>query len=79
MEKRALKNVNNCLYNNHRHLKIIDCLRSALFASLVLKTVASEKEEKKPILSCASSGHINKLKQSIFAPSISMIPTFTLT
>ncbi len=28
---------------------------------------ASKKEEKKPIMSCASSGHITKLKQSIFA------------
>ncbi len=33
---------------------------------------AAKKEEKKPIMSCPSSGHINKLKQSIFAPSISM-------
>ncbi len=32
----------------------------------------SKKKEKKPIMSCASSGHINKLKQSIFAPLISM-------
>jgi hypothetical protein len=51
----------------HRHLKIIKCLRPALFVSLVLKTAAAEKEEKKPILSCASSGHKNKLKQSILA------------
>jgi hypothetical protein len=29
---------------------------------------AAKKEEKKPILSCASSGHITKLMQSIFAP-----------
>jgi len=28
----------------------------------------SKKKEKKPIMSCASSGHITKLKQSIFAP-----------
>ncbi len=28
----------------------------------------SKKEKKKPIMSCASSGHITKLKQSIFAP-----------
>ena len=34
---------------------------------LVLKTAAAKKEEKKPILSCASSGHITKLKQSILA------------
>jgi hypothetical protein len=34
--------------------------------------MAAAKKEKKPIMSCASSGHINKLKQSIFAPSISM-------
>jgi hypothetical protein len=32
----------------------------------------SKKKEKKPIVSCARSGHINKLKQSIFAPSTSM-------
>ncbi len=25
-------------------------------------------KEKKPIMSCANSGHITKLKQSIFAP-----------
>jgi len=29
---------------------------------------AAKKEEKKPVMSCASSGHITKLKQSIFAP-----------
>ncbi len=29
---------------------------------------AAKKEEKKPIMSCASSGHITKLKQTIFAP-----------
>ncbi len=28
---------------------------------------AAKKEEKKPVMSCASSGHITKLKQSIFA------------
>ncbi len=28
----------------------------------------SKKKEKKPIMSCASSGHITKFKQSIFAP-----------
>ncbi len=32
----------------------------------------AKKKEKKAIMSCASSGHINKLKQSIYAPSISM-------
>jgi hypothetical protein len=30
--------------------------------------MAAAKKEKKPIMSCASSGHITKLKQSIFAP-----------
>ncbi len=34
---------------------------------------AAKKEEKKPVMSCASSGHITKLKQSIFGLSISMI------
>jgi hypothetical protein len=29
---------------------------------------AAKKEEKKRIKSCSSSGHITKLKQSIFAP-----------
>ncbi len=28
----------------------------------------SKKKEKKPIMICTSSGHITKLKQSIFAP-----------
>jgi hypothetical protein len=37
--------------------------------------MAAAKKEKKPIMSCASSGHINKLKQSIFAPPISMVIT----
>jgi hypothetical protein len=40
-----------------------------VFASLVLQTAAAKKEkEKKPTMSCASSGHITKLKQSIFPP-----------
>jgi hypothetical protein len=30
--------------------------------------MAAAKKEKKPIMSCASSGQITKLKQSIFAP-----------
>jgi hypothetical protein len=30
--------------------------------------MAAAKKEKKPIMSCASSRHITKLKQSIFAP-----------
>jgi hypothetical protein len=34
---------------------------------------AAKKEEKKPVMSCASSGHITKLKQSIFGLSISMV------
>jgi hypothetical protein len=29
---------------------------------------AAKKEEKKPVMSCASSGHITKLKKSIFPP-----------
>ncbi len=29
---------------------------------------SKKKEKKKHIMSCASSGHITKLKQSIFAP-----------
>jgi hypothetical protein len=32
----------------------------------------SKKIEKKPVLSCASSGHITKLEQSIFGLTISM-------
>ncbi len=38
-----------------------------------ISTVNGCSKKKKPIMSCASSGHINKLKQSIFAPSISMM------
>jgi hypothetical protein len=53
----------------HRHLKIIDCLTARVF---FISTVNGRSKKKKPIMSCASSGHINKLKQSIFAPSISM-------
>jgi hypothetical protein len=30
--------------------------------------MAAAKKEKKPIMSCASSGHITKLNQSIFVP-----------
>jgi hypothetical protein len=29
---------------------------------------AAKKEEMKPVMSCTSSGHITKLKQSIFVP-----------
>jgi hypothetical protein len=52
--------------------KNIDCL-TARTACLVcfISTVNSrskKRKEKKPIMSCASSGHITKLKQSIFAP-----------
>ncbi len=34
---------------------------------------AAKKKEKKPIMSCASSGHITKFKQSILRLSISMM------
>jgi hypothetical protein len=42
---------------------------------LLISTVnsRSKKIEKKPVLSCASSGYITKLKQSIFGLSISMV------
>jgi hypothetical protein len=33
---------------------------------------AAEKEEKKPVMSCASSGQTTNLKQSIMELSISM-------
>jgi len=33
---------------------------------------AAEKEEKKPVMSCASSGHTTNLKQSIMELLISM-------
>jgi hypothetical protein len=36
---------------------------------------AAEKEEKKPVMSCASSRHTTNLKQSILELSISMIRT----
>ncbi len=38
---------------------------------------AAKKKEKKPIMSGASSGHITKLKQSIFHLSISMDTSHT--
>jgi hypothetical protein len=37
------------------------------------KQLQQKKKEKKPIMSCASSGHITKLKQSILRLSISMV------
>jgi hypothetical protein len=40
MEQHALKNVNNCLNTNHRHLK------GTLFASLLLSMTAATKKEK---------------------------------
>ncbi len=63
------------LDTNHRHLKIIDCLTAHVFFISTVNGRSKKKKEKKPILHCASSGHINKLEQSIFAPSISMIRT----
>jgi hypothetical protein len=50
----------------HRHLRIIDCLM-ACTACLVCFISTAKKEEKKAIMGCASSRHITKLKQSIFA------------
>ncbi len=54
----------------HRHLSIIDCLttRTACLVRFIstVKGRSKKKKEKKPITSCASSGHITKLKQSIF-------------
>jgi len=57
----------------HRHLRIyIDCLmaRTACLVCFITTVNGRSKKnkEKKPIMSCASSGHITKLKQSIFAP-----------
>ena len=46
-----------------------------MFSSLVLKAAVAKKE-KEPIMSCASTRNINKLKQSLFVPSISMVVTF---
>jgi hypothetical protein len=66
----ATRNRSNPICVAHRHLKIIDCLTARVF---VVSTVNGRSKKKKPILRCASSGHINKIKQSIFAPSISMV------
>jgi hypothetical protein len=59
---------------NHRHLRNIDCLMACVF---FISTVngRSKKEEKKPIMSCASSGHINKTLAIYLGLSISMWQT----
>ncbi len=44
-----------CKY--HRHLRNIDCLTARVF---FISTVNGCSKKKKPIMSCASSGHINK-------------------
>ncbi len=53
----------------HRHLRNIDCLmaRTACLVCFIRTDngCSQKKEEKKPITSGASSGHITKLKQSI--------------
>ncbi len=57
----------------HRHLKNIDCLTAHVF---FISTVnGCSKKKKKRSLFCAAlvAGTINKLEQSIFAPSISMV------
>jgi hypothetical protein len=41
---------------------------ACLVCFISTETAAVKKEEKKPIMSCASSRHITKLKQSIFVP-----------
>ncbi len=41
------------------HAACLDCF---------ISTVKGRSKKKKPIMSCASSGHITKLKQSVFAP-----------
>ncbi len=50
--------------SEHRHLRIIDCLTARVF---FISTVKGRSKKKKPIMSCASSGHITKVKQSVFA------------
>jgi hypothetical protein len=66
---------NKLLYRgNHRHLKIIDCLTVRVF---FISTVNVRSKKKKRSLFCAAlvAGTIDKLEQSIFAPSISMEAT----
>ncbi len=50
--------------------KNIDCLtaRTTYLVCFISTVTSCSKKEKKPIMSCASSGHLTKLKQSIFAP-----------
>ncbi len=43
-------------------------LKACLVCFISTVNSRSKKKEKKPIMSCASSRHITKLKQSIFAP-----------
>jgi len=61
---------------DHRHLKIIDCLTAHVF---LISTVNGCSKKKKRSLFCAAlvAGTINKLEQSIFAPSISMARAFS--
>ncbi len=53
-------------------------LNGACFLHQYCKWPQQKNPEKKPIMSCASSGHITKLKQYIFRLSISMVKVDSL-
>ncbi len=49
--------------------KNIDCLTGRTACLVCFNSIVNGRSKnKKPIMSCSSSGHITKLKQSIFAP-----------
>jgi hypothetical protein len=55
--------------STHRHLKIIDCLTARVF---FISTVNGRSKKRSLFCAALVAGTINKLEQSIFAPSISM-------
>ncbi len=60
-----------CLY--HRHLKIIDCLTARVFFISTVNGLSKKKKKRSLFCAALVAGTINKLEQSIFTPSISMV------
>ncbi len=50
---------------HHRHLKIIDCFRPALFAYQFCKQLQQKKKKRRLFCAALVAGTINKLEQSI--------------
>ncbi len=57
---------------NYRHLKIIDCLTAHVFFISTVNGCSKKKKKRRLFCAALVAGTINKLQQSIFAPSISM-------